>query len=328
MSRIKIAALCLAILLPACTLNFSVFPSKKPLKEQVIEGEGKAKILLLDLSGIISMRGETGLLGKISGSQLVYIAESLKRAEKDKDIKALVIRINSPGGTVAASDFIYHEIIRFKAKKKVPVIAYITELGASGGYYAAMAADEIAASPAAVTGSIGVIAVKFNLQGLMQKVGVADETFKSGEMKDFLSPFRPTTPEEKKMFQSVINDLFARFLSVAYENRKKLISKEELQGLANGRVFTSSQALQAKLIDRVSYLDEEIERIKKTLSLKEARVVTYGRGGTAKSTIYSGPGEETGDFKLISIDAGDFLLPAAAAMRPFSGVQFMYVWMP
>lgn len=321
--------LSLVLVLSGCTVNFSLFPSEKPLQEKLIEGQGRAKILILDLSGIISMKGEPGLLGKKSGSQLIDITDALNKAGKDPAIKAVVVRINTPGGAVAASDFIYHEISRFKEKKKVPVYAYITELGASGGYYAAMAADEIAASPGAVTGSIGVIALKFNIQGLMQKVGVADETFKSGEMKDFLSPFRPTTPAERKMFQSLIDDLFSRFLNVVYENRKKFLTREEIAALADGRVFTASQALQAKLIDRVSYLEDEIDRLKKVINVKEAKVVTYGQQDSIKSTIYSGGSGDTRELNLISIDAGDLLLPATSATtRPFPGVAFMYIWMP
>ena len=317
--------LCLVSLSGCTGINVSLLPETEPLEERVIEGEGKQKILLIDLDGVISFTGEKDLLKiRTMPSKVAFFREALLKAESDPEISGVILRINSPGGTVAASDTIYHEIMSFRQKKKVPVHAYIMEVGASGGYYVASAADRIIASPTAIMGSIGVIAMKFNIEGLLSKIGVSEETYKSGPKKDFWSPFRPTTPEEKKMFQDIIDKLYARFVEVVYANRRNLLAEQEVRALADGRVFVASEALEAKLIDQAAYLDETITGMKEGLNIKQARVITYVRPKTFKSNIYSEYSEmpPTGPqaITLISVNTGELSL--------FSGVQFMYLWNP
>jgi protease-4 len=314
------------LLLPACTgVHVSLLPELKPLEEKVLEGEGKPKILLLDLDGAISFKGETDTLKfQTFPSKVAFFREALRKAEEDSDLAGVIVRINSPGGTVSASDTIYHEIMAFKQKKKVPVTAYIMELGASGGFYVASASNRIVASPTAVTGSIGVIALKLNLEGLFSKIGVSGETYKSGPKKDFWSPFRPSTPEEKKMLQGIIDNLYARFLDVVCANRQKVLTREEVRALADGRILTADEALKARLIDQVSYLDETIDSMKKELHVERARIITYTRPKTFKSNIYSqyseSPLQGPPVINLLSINAEELSL--------FSGVQFMYLWNP
>ena len=310
------------VLFSGCALNMSLAPEPKPLEEKVVEGEGRPKILLVDLDGMISFKEETGITGIVTKpSKVAFFREALLKAENDPDMAAVVLRINSPGGSVAASDTIYHEIMSFKQKKKIPVEAFIMEVGASGGYYVASACDSIIASPAAITGSIGVIAVKFNVDGLLSKIGVSEETYKSGPKKDFWMPFRPSTPEEKKMLQGIIDKLYARFVEVVYLNRQKLLTKAEVGELADGRILTADEALDSKLIDKVAYLDETINAVKNSLNLDKARVVTYERPKTFKSNIYSdisSPGPQV--INLLTVNAEDFSI--------FSGTRFMYLWNP
>jgi protease-4 len=313
--------------LSGCTgLHVSLLPQTKPLEERVLEGTGKPKILLVDLDGAISFREETdGLKLMQRPSMVAFFREALKKAEADPDIAAAIVRINSPGGTVTASDTLYHEIMAFKHKKKIPVNAYILELCASGGYYVASASDRIIASPTAITGSIGVIAMKFNLEGLLSKIGVSEETYKSGPKKDFWSPFRPSTPEEKKMLQDIIDKLYARFIEVVYANRQKLLTDQEVKVLADGRILTAGEALEAKLIDQVSYLDEAIESMKKELHIEQARVITYARPQTFKSNIYS----EYSEMPLVG--GSPVINPISLnpkTLGTFSGVHFMYLWNP
>ena len=139
---------------------------------------------------------------------LATFKEELTKASKDEEIKAVVLRINSPGGTVNASDILYHELKTFKGNKKIPVIASIMDVGASGGYYMAMATDAILAHPSSVTGSIGVIMLTVNAKGLLEKVGVEANAITSGPRKDMGSPFRTMTAEEKAIFQSVIDSFY------------------------------------------------------------------------------------------------------------------------
>jgi len=244
--------------------------------------------------------------------------EALKKAGKDKGIAGLVVRINSPGGTVTASDILRHEILEYKTKTGVRVVACMMDVAASGGYYVAAAADEIVAHPTTITGSIGVIAMKFNVQGLLGKIGVEAEAVKSGDKKDLLSPFRPATEEEKKIVQSVIDQLHGRFVAVVVEGRKPL-AREAVLKLADGRIYTAPQALELRLIDRVAYLDGAIEGLKSALNLKNASVVVYHRPGTYRGSIYSEAGGNTTVVNLLPQDL-ESLLP--------QGMRFMYLWAP
>lgn len=311
----------IVLLVSGCVLvNVNLFQGTKKFEEKTIEGTGKPKILVLDLSGVLALKEESGggLFKASEPPKISNFVEALKKAEDDKDMAGVIVRINSPGGTVTASDIIYHEIKRFKEKRKdVPVYAFITEVGASGAYYVACAADQIYINPTGITGSIGVISMKFNIEGLMSKIGVQDEVYKSGDKKDFFSPFRPTTPEERAMIEGVIKSLYGRFLDAIYAGRSKVLSMEEIKIQADGRIFTADEALRVKLVDSVGYLDEAIESMKKGLGIKEARVVMYYRPGSYKSNIYSEfPGMEL--LNLVSFTQIDSL----------GGIRFMYIWNP
>jgi len=303
-------------------IKIPLFPSVEPLEEKVLEGKGKAKILLVDISGIISEKKESRGLGFSQKISLVArIKEELQRAEGDSSIAGMIIKINSPGGSVTATDIIYHELMQYKKEAGIRIVACLTGTATSGGYYVASAADEIIAHPTSVTGNIGVIAMKFNVEKFLSKIGIQEETIKSGEKKDIFSPFRPSTPEEKDIIQTIINALHERFVKVVFAGRKPLLSKEEIAKLADGRIFTADQALEVKLIDRVGYLDDVVEEMKKSLKLKEAKVVTYNRPGSYKGTIYSGlPDISHQEINLVAIN-GD-------GLSSISGLQFMYLWRP
>jgi protease-4 len=306
-------------------MNVWLLPPTKPLTEHVLEGRGTPKVLLVDLDGVISFKGETdGLKLQTKPSKVAFFREALRKAEADSDIAGVIVRINSSGGTATASDTIYHEIMSFKQRKKIPVYAYIMEVGASGGYYVASASDRIIASPTAITGSIGAVAMRFNMEGLLSKIGVSEETYRSGPKKDFWSPFRPSTPEEKKMLQDIIDKLYARFVEVVCANRQKLLSEREVKALADGRILTAGEALEAKLIDQVSYLDETTDTMKKALNIEQARVVTYIRPHTFKSNIYS----ESSGMPLVGPQVINLISINAEELSLFSGVQFMYLWNP
>jgi len=323
MRNLKWSIFLLFIILTGCAVvQIPLFPSTQPLEEKVLEGKGQAKILLLDISGIISEKKDSKGLGSSQKiSLMARIKEELQKAEGDSSIAGMIITINSPGGSVTATDIIYHELMQYKKQAGVRIVACLTGTATSGGYYVASAADEIIAHPTSVTGSIGVIAMKFNVEKFLSKIGIQEETIKSGEKKDIWSPFRPSTPEEKDIIQTIINAFHERFVKVVLAGRRPLLSKEEIEKLADGRIFTADQALEEKLIDRVGYLDNAVEEIKKALKLKEAKVVTYNRPGSYKGTIYSGvPDISRKEINLIAIN-GD-------GLATISGVQFMYLWRP
>ncbi len=304
--------------LHGCTFNFPLFPGPGPLQETQVSGTGKPKILLLEISGVISSQDEDGW-GAPTTNMIARIKEQLTRATQDEEVKAVVLRINTPGGTVTASDIIHHELKTFKSNRKVPIIASIMDVGASGGYYLAAAADSVLAHPSSVTGSIGVIMLTMNAKGLLEKVGVEATAVISGPRKDMGSPFRTMTAEERAIFQSVIDSFYQRFLSVVQEGRPQL-EMEAIRKLADGRIYTGDQAKAAGLVDDIGYLDDAVELAKKRAGLTEARVVTYRRPGEYKNNIYSkiltpGPLASLGNLDLLSFVRG-------------GAPQFMYLWMP
>ena len=299
-------------------VNVPLMPPAAPLEEQLLEGDGAKKILLLDISGTISEEGKSGgLLGRSAPSMVSIIRESLHKAEKDKSLAGIILRINSPGGTVTASDIIHHDISEFKKRTKLPVLACIMSTGTSGGYYIAAAADRITAHPTAITGSIGVIMMKFNVEGLMGKIGVEEQTIKSGDKKDIMSPFRKATPEEVKLGQEIIDQLYGRFLDVIMARPGNTLTREELRKAADGRIYTAGQALQAKLIDKTGYLDDVISQLRTSIGDDKARVVTYYHLGNYKGSIYAGGADKEGLAGLLG-----------GGMDMLSGGGYMYLWRP
>jgi protease-4 len=307
--------------LNACTLvQVNIVPPLKPLEEKVVEGKGRSKLLLVDVTGFISEKESDGSrLEREKPSTVSQMKEALQKAEKDEAIAGVILRINSPGGTITASDIIHHEINGFKNRRKVPVYACITGIGTSGAYYIATASDMIFANPTAITGSIGVLLLHFNVEGLMDKIGVTEDTIKSGPKKDIMSPFRASTPEEQQILQDIIDRLAGRFVEVVLARHGNRLDRQEVKKLADGRIFTAEQARAAGLIDRVGYLDDTIEDMKKSRGLKEAKIITYYRPGSYKASIYAGPVSDAAtEINLIKINAD--------GMEMLSTPQFLYLW--
>jgi protease-4 len=305
--RMAVIWVILALMAGCITVKVSVFEEPGPLKETVVSGSGPDKILLLDVSGMIMETAPRRWLSLPGLSLPARIKEELEKAAKDKHIKAVVVRLNSPGGTVSGSDVIYHEIMAFKKEHHLPVVACLMGLATSGGYYVAQAGDVIVAQPACITGSIGVLAMKFNFKGLMDKVGLESELVKSGRWKDFWSPFRPATPEEKRMMQAIIDDFYRSFTQVVAAGRN--MTPDQVRRVADGRIFTAAQAKELKLVDDIGYLDDAIKLARTKAGLTEAKVVRYHRPGAYKPTIYS-------------------LASLAEEWQDWLGPQFLYMWWP
>jgi protease-4 len=266
-------------------------PGSKPgkLREAVVEGEGRSKIALIEIEGVLreaAMPTRFGL-GEHE-SPVARVRAQLDKAAGDDAVKAVVLRIHSPGGTATASDIIYGEIQRFKAKKPVPVVAQLMGMATSGAYYAAMAADSVYAQPTTVTGSIGVIFAGVNVSGFMEKLGLADQTITTGPYKDVGSPLRRMTPEERALVQSVINDLYQRFVVVVGTGRPRL-APGRIAELADGRIYSAPQALANGLIDGISDLPSTIDEVRHRAGLEEARVVTYHRRREWRENLYTLP---------------------------------------
>jgi protease-4 len=250
-------------------------------------------------------------------STVSRVESELRKAAEDSRVKAIVLRINSPGGGVTASDRIYTELVRFKHEHRVPVVAALGDLAASGGYYVACAADRIVAAPTTVTGSIGVILMNLNFEGLLDKVGVRNQTFKAGAHKDILSPFREPTPEERRIVQSILDSLHARFIAVVREGRPHL-DVSRLGDLTDGRIFDATQALSAGLVDQVGDVRAAIDVAKQAARVERARVVMYHRADERRDNIYA----------TLRAPVQVNLLPVDLGALAGSGPRFMYLWAP
>ena len=300
-------------------ITIPLFPPEGPLQERTVSGSGNQKILLVEMSGLISSEDPSGFIPR--PSLIAHIKEVLTVAKEDPDVKALVIKINSPGGSVSASDVLYHELKTFKATRNIPVIASIMDIGTSGGYYIAAAADKIVAYPSSVTGSLGVIMLTVNAGGLLEKIGVEATAITSGPRKDMGSPFRAMTAEERAIFQGVIDAFYKQFLEVIDQGRPNL-SMEEIRRLADGRIYTGPQAKALGLVDEIGYLEDAITLAKQEAGLTTAKVVTYGRPGEYQHNIYSNfLGREPGPWT-------DFAHVELLNMIRGGTPKFMYLWMP
>lgn len=306
-----------AVLVAGC-ITINLLPMPGPLKEEEVSGTGAAKVLLIEVSGLISAQEEDGLIEQ--PNMVARMREELSRAANDNKVRAVVLRINSPGGTVTASDMLYHEMRQFKAQRKIPIIASIMDVGASGGYYVAVAADKIVVHPSTVTGSVGVIMLTVNAHGLLEKIGLHATAVTSGPKKDMGSPFRPMTEEERAIFQGVINSFYERFLTVVQEGRPNL-NAAQIRKLADGRIYSGPQAKEVGLVDEVGYLDDAISLAKQQAGLTEARVVIYHRPGEYRPNIYARLlGGGGGLSSLATLD----LMGLVRSGSP----QFMYLWWP
>ncbi|MBN2314275.1 MAG: signal peptide peptidase SppA [Sedimentisphaerales bacterium] len=236
------------------------------LTEEVVrEGPATQKIAVVAVEGIIH------------GPLAEDVYAQLKAARQDRHVKGLIIRVNSPGGTISASDRIYKEIRKFREERGMPVIAFMQGVAASGGYYASVACDKIIAEPTTITGSIGVISSYFVVQELLEdKLGVMPVTIKSGQKKDWPSSFRKPSEEELTyMREKVMTPAFERFVDIVVEGRKASLDPNEVRELADGGIFGAQEAVHEKLIDGIGYLDEAIQEIKSLAGIQRARVVEY-----------------------------------------------------
>ena len=234
------------------------------LPSQAKDGKGSGSQSLLSLSqkeavGWVSIHGpimdsESGKPWEKGSAQW---AKRIRDLAETPGIKAIVLDINSPGGSVGAVQELYSQILRVRKEKNIPVVALFGDVAASGGYYIAAACDKIVAHPGTLTGSIGVIMNVTNLEGLFAKIGYKSDPIKSGAHKDIMSPSRPMTKEERDILQELIMDAYGQFVAAVSTGRH--IPEDEVRPLADGRIFSGNQALQHKLVDQLGDSTDAIE---------------------------------------------------------------------
>ncbi|WP_404785064.1 signal peptide peptidase SppA [Altericista sp. CCNU0014] len=245
---------------------------------QESEQNKTADIALIDVYGSISDTPSAGPFGTAGGSSANALLDAIQKARKDK-VKAILLRINSPGGTAAAAQSVYHELMRVRKETSIKIVASLGDVAASGGYYIASAANHIVANPSTLTGSIGVVIRTQNVAGFLEKLGVQSSTVQSGQFKDILSPFRSATADERQIIQSIVSDSYEQFLASIVEGRG--ISLAELKKLADGRIFTGAQAKTVKLVDSLGNYQDAVRQTVKTIALKkEPNIRNYTQGSS------------------------------------------------
>lgn len=290
-----------------------------PLKEYTLSGEEEGKVLMIPVNGVISDATDDEMF-RTRPSMVQEIVAQLDLARKDSEIKAVVLKVDSPGGSVTASDIIYHELLDFKTKTGSKLVVSMMNIAASGGYYISLPADLIMAHPTTVTGSVGVIFIRPNVRGLMDKIGVDVNVDTSGINKDMGSPFRPTTEREAAIFENLIGTLGNRFTKLVSAHRPV---SETIDEISTARIFLADEALEAGLIDDIGYLPQAIDAAKKMAGLSEdSKVVVYRRTYFPNDNVYNSMQMRSNMKPSALIDLG---LPQNLT-RHLSG--FYYLWTP
>ena len=324
-----LAAALVALLIGGCGMpSFLITPvgSSSELEELVADpGEtSRRKIALIEVEGMLANTRATsgGILGGGGENKVSLLKQQLDAAAADDRVKGVVLRINSPGGTVAASDTMYEMVQHFRESTGKPVVAYCQDIAASGGYYVACAADEIHASEASIVGSIGVILQAPDLSGLMEKVGVSVSSLKSGPLKDMGSPYDGLDDNERAVMQTMVDEMYASFTAVVDDARGDAVDRSLAY---DGRVFTGTQAMEVGLLDRLCGLEESIDRARRLAKAPGAAVIQYKRPFGYSGSIYASspmsvPAASEGQLRVE--------VPGLDRVAPMLRPGMYYLWQP
>ncbi|MCB1154941.1 MAG: signal peptide peptidase SppA [Deltaproteobacteria bacterium] len=321
--RAFLVLVAVALLATGCfnstNLEFIPFPEEK-LSSRVIKTIGDSRtdnrILLLDIDGPITGVGEDRLFWH-QDATTTAVAMKLRKAALDKRIKGVVVRINSPGGGVTASDIVYRELQKYKRVAGVPMVTMMMDVAASGGYYIACATDEIYAHSTTITGSIGVIIFSFGADGLFEKIGLESRVIKSGELKDMGNPFDEFTDSERAVFQNVVDKMYARFVNVVSQNRRNL-DRERIVELADGRIYLGDEAKELGLIDNVGYMDDAFDAAMKRAGIQDAKVLVYTHSRQDELNMYSNQLAKAPDIGM--------KMPDASTLMDMTRPRILYMW--
>ncbi|MBI3978641.1 MAG: signal peptide peptidase SppA [Chloroflexi bacterium] len=272
------------VLLGACTFGVVLGSGLASSDEggDGVFGGGSSAVAVLDVVGTIeSGPGDGGAFGGTASGQLV---QQIRRAERDAAVKAIVLRVESPGGSAAASDEIYLALRNARKRSGKPIVVSMGGIAASGGYYVAMAGDRVLANRNTLTGSIGVITVLPVYEDLLDKIGVEARVFKSGPHKDDSLGMRPLDPEDERIFQSIVDDTYERFVEVVAEGRRLDVAR--VRQLADGRIYSARQAKDLGLIDDFGDFDDAVDEAGRLGGIVgRPRVVEYRRRGLFQSLV-------------------------------------------
>lgn len=330
------ALLAVALLFPAScaplSVTFTLGQRDSRLEQTEVfsdKNAGDAKVAMIDVRGLIIDAPRRELFG--AGSNPVdELVARLRKAGEDPSVKAVVIRINSPGGTVTASDTMYREVRRFADQTRKPVVASLGEVAASGGYYLALAADEIVTQPTTITASIGVIIPTVNFSGGLAKLGIESRSIKSGVNKDIANPLEPIREGQYAVLQGMVDEFYARFKGLVVERRFNHSGAgvpPAFDDLTDGRIITGAAAVRAGLADRGGGLHDAFDRAKTLAHIPAASLIKYHNAdGLKPRTAYAEAAPLTPltaspetELNLLKIDA------TGLSSQP-SGANAYYLW--
>jgi len=283
------------------------------------------RIAMIQVAGLIANAKPRSLLS--SGNNPVSdFRETLDAIARDPSVRAVVLRINSPGGTVTASDMMYKDLMEFKKRTNVPVVTCMMDVCASGGYYLSCASDYRVAYPTTITGSIGVIIQTINLNSTLRKLGIASEAVKSGPNKDMGSPFRkpehadaPLTADDRALLQAMVDQFYTAFTEIVKKSPNR-VAAADWPTVTDGRVLTGRDAAKLGLIDEVGNIDSAIRKAKELAKIERAKIIMYVRSGEHRGSVYANSPSPPAQMNMINlnVDLGDLL--------PHGQSQFLYLW--
>jgi protease-4 len=283
---------------------------------QPARGWTDSRIAIIEVEGLLANARAGGLLSP-GENKVSLFTQQLDMAATDRRVKAVVLRINSPGGTVTSSDTMYQLVRRFRERTGKPVVASAQEVVASGGYYVALAADEIIVQPTSVVGSIGVIFNSFEFSSTLSKLGISTDAIKSGRFKDIGSPYKRLQPDERALMQQMVDEYFARFTALVDQRRPSIVAGNRAIA-TDGRVFSGQQAVAIGLADRTGLLPDAIDRARALCGAKKARAILYKRPYGYSGSIYASTSDP-------SPRADSLTLQLPESVTPLPG-GFYYLW--
>jgi protease-4 len=313
---------CSAILGACAPESFTItLGAPTDLKETTVfrdEGSPRAKIAMIDVRGLISDVPQPGLIGT-STSLTDEISARLNEAARDRQVEALILRITSPGGTVTGSEIVYREVRRFSEETGKPVVASLGEVAASGGYYTALAADEILVMPTTITGSIGVIIPAINVSQGLSRIGIEARPIMSGPNKNMGDPTSPPDAQHEAILQAMVDEFHAGFEARVHERRPGL-EPQYTREATDGRVMSGARALAIGLADREGGVLEAFERAKALAGIESAKLVKYYVGSGEPQTPYSRTVQpQTAEINVIKIEG---------LASGLSEANAYYLWLP
>jgi protease IV len=257
----------------------------QPFEEKILKSGSSDKVLVVEVLGPITTTASRDFFPKQGTVERMDAV--LDIAKKDKYLKGLLLKIDSPGGGVAASDLIYRQVLRFKEEHKIPVVVCITGMGTSGAYMAALSADRIVAVPSSMVGNVGVLMPSISLEGLMDKLGVRNQTLTSGKFKDTGNPLRDMTREDKAILEGIVKEFQQDFLAKVKEHRP--VTADDLAIIQDGRVMTAMTGMKFHLIDQVGYYEDALKTLEFLTKSTNPTVIVYRRRGENSGGFYSWP---------------------------------------